>query len=456
MHISIIGTGYVGLVTGACFADMGHTVTCIDIDKDKIDYLQNGHIPIYEPGLQEVVQRNSAEKRLFFTTSYEETIPNADALFFALPTPSKENGECDVSYVLDTAKRVAPLLNGYTVLVMKSTVPVGTGKKVREIVSHVAQGADFDIVSNPEFLKEGSALEDCLKPDRIVIGVETARSQELMQKLYSGFTLNHNRILFMDIASAEITKYAANAMLATRISFMNELSHLCEEVGADITKVRTGIGSDQRIGYDFLYAGPGFGGSCFPKDLRALLHTASVKNVPLDVARATLSANEKQKRSIASKIITHCAQDGGIKGKRITVWGASFKPNTDDIRESPSLEIIQALVEAGATVALYDPVVSEKQLVNEPFFEHISCEADQYAACENADALLLATEWKQFRFPNFSRIKKALRKHVIFDVRNQYDPHELAHLGFTYYSVGRPTPPKQLLETLLKETHAVK
>jgi len=448
MHIVIIGTGYVGLVTGSCFAEMGHTVTCLDIDKEKITKLKQGVLPIYEPGLDELVARNAKDGRLQFTDDYASCIPQADACFFALPTPSNEDGSCDVSYVLAAAETVAKHLQGYTVIVMKSTVPVGTGKKVRKTIETISPAIEFDMVANPEFLKEGSAIQDCMKPSRIVVGVESDRARQVMERIYSAFTLNHNRILFMDVPSAEITKYAANAMLATRISFMNELSELCELVGADITKIRTGIGSDERIGYDFLYAGPGFGGSCFPKDIRALAKTADSFEIDLGIIKAVDEANNRQKKVLFSKVKRHFEKRGGFENITVCVWGLSFKPNTDDVRESPALTLIEQLLNAGIKVKAFDPIAMDTAKKALPPHKNLHFASTQYDAADDADALILATEWKQFRFPDLNELKKRMSGSVIFDGRNQYDSNELIKYGFTYYGIGKARPPSQLLEEL--------
>lgn len=445
----MIGTGYVGLVTGSCFAEMGHAVTCLDIDDKKISLLQSGIVPIYEPGLEEIIRRNVHDGRLQFSTDYSSCIPEADACFFALPTPSQPDGSCDISYILSAAQSIAPLLQGYTVLVMKSTVPVGTGKKVRKLLETIAPNGDFEMVSNPEFLKEGSAVQDCMKPSRIILGVESERARKVMEKIYAPFTRNHNRMLFMDIPSAEITKYAANAMLATRISFMNELSALCELVGADIGNVRTGIGSDERIGYDFLYAGPGFGGSCFPKDLRALSKTAETFEIDLDIVKSVCKANERQKKVLFQKASHHFEKRGGVAGKTYAIWGVSFKPNTDDVRESPALELIKQLHDAGGKIKAYDPIASSAAQPHLSGYENIEFTESQYDACKEADALFLVTEWKQFQFPDFKKLKLLMKGHVIFDGRNQYSSEEVLRYGFAYYGIGKPMEPAQLLEELV-------
>ncbi|MDX8431619.1 MAG: UDP-glucose/GDP-mannose dehydrogenase family protein [Candidatus Algichlamydia australiensis] len=440
--ITVIGTGYVGLVTGTCFAEMGHEVTCLDIDQEKISLLKQGEIPIYEPGLEEMVARNSAANRLSFTTDYQEAVAGAEAIFLSLPTPSDEMGGANVAFVLRAAKQLAKFLGGYVVIVNKSTVPVGTAQAVREAILEENPEAQIDVVSNPEFLKEGSAVADCMKPDRVIIGSESARAIALMRKLYSPFMMNHERLQVMDVASAELTKYAANAMLATRISFMNEMARLCEKVGADISAVRKGIGSDKRIGNSFLYAGAGYGGSCFPKDIRALQATARMKGVETPLLAAVEEVNCEQKKLLFTRLQAHF---GALKGKVIGVWGLAFKPDTDDLREAPSLVLIEALQKAGAVVQVFDPVAMEgaKKLLSGVTF----CE-DEYAAAQNAEAVVLITEWRQFRFVDLKRVKKNMKGKAFFDGRNQYDPKAMQESGFTYYSVGRWKDPKELISAL--------
>ncbi len=441
--IAIIGTGYVGLVSGTCFAEMGHTVTCLDIDEKKIATLLSGEIPIYEPGLQEMVQRNSCQNRLHFTTSYEAAICGSDVIFLCLPTPSRDSGEANIEYVLQAARELGKHLKSYSVIVNKSTVPVGTAKRVREEILQVQASADFDVVSNPEFLKEGSAVSDCMKPNRIVIGSDSEKAIALMRKLYSPFMMSRDRLLIMDIASAELTKYAANAMLALRISFMNELSYLCEEVGADINAIRKGIGSDHRIGYHFLYAGAGFGGSCFPKDIRALQASAKSLGLETPLLEAIERVNKRQKELLFAKVQKHF---GDCSGKTIALWGLSFKPDTDDMREAPSLVLIEQLLAAGASVRVYDPVAMEnaKGLI----LGGVTFCVNEYEAAQDADALILVTEWRQFRFVNLEKIKKSMQGTLFVDGRNQYDPKEMLKLGFQYESVGRWTGPVKLINAL--------
>ena len=448
MRILIVGTGYVGLVTASCFSEMGHHVICLDIDKKKIEQLQQGIIPFFEPGLKEVVDRNVQAGRLSFTTNYAEGVSQAEVCFIAVPTPSREDGSCDLSYVLAAAKTIAETMDGYRLIVNKSTVPVGTADEVRHIVSSTLSERHceipFDVVSNPEFLKEGSAVQDCMKPDRVILGVETPRALDLMRQIYSAFTLNHDRILTMDIRSAEMTKYAANAMLATRISFMNELATLCEQVGANISHVRVGIGSDARIGYQFLYAGIGYGGSCFPKDIQALRSTAKQVDIAMPILEAVETINKRQRLLFIEKIIAHYASQGGLKGKTLAIWGLSFKPDTDDMRDAPSLSIIKRLLEEGAFLRLYDPVAIPTAKKMLPPSDLILYCKDEYEAAEKADGIILATEWKQFRFVNFETLFPKLKQRVLFDGRNQYKPQEMHAKGFHYYCIGY-SPNKQSL-----------
>lgn len=439
MRLLIVGTGYVGLVTGACLAEMGHHVICLDTDITKIEKLKNGELPIYEPGLDEVVRRNLQAGRLHFTHSYKEGVANSSVCFLCVPTPSDEDGSCDVSYVYASARSIAEHMDTEQVIVCKSTVPVGTCFGVKKTIDEVLQkrGKDisFDVVSNPEFLKEGSALSDCMKPDRIILGIGSDRALKIMKEIYSAFTFNHDRILVMDVLSAEMTKYAANAMLATRISFMNELAALCEKLGANINEVRLGIGSDSRIGYQFLYPGLGYGGSCFPKDIRALKATAKKAGVALELIEAVDAVNERQKRSLASKMK---AEFGDLRGKTVAIWGLSFKPGTDDIREAPALTLIEELLKEGATVRLFDPVAmpnAQKILKERP--EIIFCK-DEYESAKGADAIALVTEWKQFRFVDFSLIINAMKGSYFFDGRNQYKGQEMQAKGFAYFAVGVP------------------
>ena len=438
MRLLIVGTGYVGLVTGTCFAEMGHHVTCLDIDVEKIRKLHKGIIPIYEPGLEEMVRRNIHAKRLDFTTDYAAAVANAEVCFLAVPTPQGEDGSADMRYVLAAARQVAVEMNGYRMIVNKSTVPVGTAARVQAEIQEVltARGVDyaFDVVSNPEFLKEGDAINDFMKPDRIVLGVSSARAEKLLREIYSAFTVNRERILVMDTISAELTKYAANAMLATRISFMNELSGLCEKWGASITQIRKGIGSDQRIGPHFLYAGLGYGGSCFPKDVQALIAMARAAGSPFSILEAVQLANQCQKRVLGEKIISYFT--GGLAGKTIALWGLSFKPDTDDMREAPSLTLIAQLQNAGALLRLYDPIAHDtarKVLPDHPSITWCSSELD---AAQGADAIALVTDWKQFRFVEMAQVRSVMRGCAFFDGRNQYHADEMAAKGFDYFSIG--------------------
>ncbi len=438
MKILVVGTGYVGLVTGACFAEMGHSVICLDIDQEKIEKLKEGIIPIYEPGLEEIVERNYRAGRLEFTTDYAYGVAASLVCFIAVSTPSGEDGSADITYVQRAAQQIAEQMNGYKLIVNKSTVPVGSAHAVREIVESTltkhSLTHEFDVVSNPEFLKEGDAVGDFMKPDRIVIGTDQPRARALMEELYAPFNLNHDRLIIMDPLSAEMTKYAANAMLASRISFMNEVAGLCEKVGADVSMVRKGIGSDQRIGYAFLYAGLGYGGSCFPKDVRALRATGREYGSATPLIDAVEEVNEHQKKLLGEKIIAHFGDT--LSGKKIAIWGLAFKPGTDDMREAPSLVLIRQLLEQGAHVCLYDPVAMPrgKQLLKKSP-QIIWC-ADEFEAAEGADAIALVTEWKQFRFVNFDKVRP--RTKLFFDGRNQYLPHEMAARGYDYYSIGQP------------------
>jgi UDPglucose 6-dehydrogenase len=439
MKISVVGTGYVGLVTGTCFAEVGIDVHCVDIDKNKIDNLNKGIIPIYEPGLEEMVARNVEKKRLFFTTNLGETIKDCQVIFSAVGTPPDEDGSADLKYVLDVAREVGENMQDYVLIVTKSTVPVGTAEKVRKTVKDALakRGLDipFDVASNPEFLKEGAAIDDFMKPDRIVVGVDSERAEELMKKLYKPFTMNGHPVIFMDIVSAEMTKYAANSMLATKISFMNDIANLCEIVGADINMVRKGIGSDRRIGQYFIYPGTGYGGSCFPKDVKALIKTAKGYGYNLRVLTAVEDVNEDQKSILVRKMNTYFNYD--LKGKTIAIWGLSFKPNTDDMREAPSRVIIAKLLEAGAKVRAYDPVALHE--AERIFNNSIEFAKDQYDALVDADALVIVTEWSEFKFPNFRVIKKLLKTPAIFDGRNIYDAKEMKNEGFDYFCIGIDT-----------------
>lgn len=436
MNIAIVGTGYVGLVSGACFAEMGINVTCVDIDSAKIEKLHQGIMPIYEPGLEDLVLRNVREGRLQFTTDLTSCLDDTDVVFSAVGTPPDEDGSADLRYVLEVARTVGRHMNKYLVLVTKSTVPVGTAPKVRMAVQEELDKREvnipFDIASNPEFLKEGAAIKDFMSPDRVVVGVESEKARELMERLYRPFTLNGYPILVMDVPSAEMTKYAANAMLATRISFMNDIANLCERVGANVDNVRKGMGSDPRIGKHFLYAGCGYGGSCFPKDVKALAHTGIENGYPMRIIEAVEAVNEAQKNIVFEKLLR--AFDDDLRGKVIAMWGLSFKPETDDMREAPSLVVIEKLIEAGAVVHAYDPIAMEE--THRKIGDKITYCKDMYEAVIDADALALLTEWKQFRMPSWSIIRKAMRNHVVVDGRNIYDPKELQDNGFTYSRIG--------------------
>jgi UDPglucose 6-dehydrogenase len=439
MKIAVVGTGYVGLVTGTCFAEVGIDVTCIDIDEKKIANLRNGILPIYEPGLEEMVTRNVKQGRLHFSTSLAESIKGADVAFIAVGTPPGEDGSADLKYVLAVARGIGENMDNYTVVVTKSTVPVGTAAKVRaEMENALAKRSasiDFDVASNPEFLKEGAAIDDFLKPDRIVVGVASERAEEVMRRLYKPFLLNGHPIIFMDIPSAEMTKYAANSMLATKISFMNDIANLCEIMGADVNKVRQGIGSDARIGTKFIYPGIGYGGSCFPKDVKALIKTAQENGYQMQVLQAVEGVNEAQKEVLFSKVKKHFG--GELKGKKFAIWGLSFKPKTDDMREAPSLVIIEKLLAEGATVSAYDPVAIAE--AKHSLGDRITYAKDQFDALVDADALLVVTEWPEFRSPSFEVVGRLLKQKAIFDGRNIYDAVELKELGFTYHCIGVKT-----------------
>jgi UDPglucose 6-dehydrogenase len=432
MKIAVVGTGYVGLVTGTCFAETGHTVTCLDIDAQKVETLRAGGLPIYEPGLEELVRRNVKEKRLSFTTSYAEGIPGAEVVFIAVGTPPGETGEADLSHVLAAAEQIARQLTGYAVVVNKSTVPVGSADRVAEVVRKVTT-QPFDVVSNPEFLKEGAAVDDFMYPDRVVVGASSERARAVMSDLYAPLMRTEKRILFMDTRSSELTKYAANAMLATRISFMNEMATLCERLGADVDAVRRGIGSDPRIGHPFLFPGVGFGGSCFPKDVRAVMTMARHLGLDFDLLRAVERVNERQKRWHVEKAAKHF---GALGGKTFAVWGLAFKPKTDDMREAPSITVVEGLLGVGARVRAHDPVAAE---VAARIFagRGVELAAEPYAAAEGADALMLVTEWNEFRQPDWARLKRSMRQPVVFDGRNVWDAAKARAAGFTYYGVGR-------------------
>ncbi len=432
MKIAVVGTGYVGLVTGTCFAESGHEVRCLDVDQRKIDLLRGGGVPIYEPGLEELVRRTAKERRLSFTTSYAEAIAGVAVVFIAVGTPPGETGEADLSYVLDAAARVGKAMTGYAVVVNKSTVPVGSADKVAEVVSKVTK-VPFDVVSNPEFLKEGAAIEDFMRPDRVVVGVASERARAVMAELYAPFVRAEQPVLFMDLRSAELTKYAANAMLATRISFMNEMAALCERLGADVDQVRRGIGSDRRIGHPFLFPGVGFGGSCFPKDVRAVMTMARQVGLDFDLLRSVERVNERQKRWLVEKAAKHF---GSLGGKTIAVWGLAFKPKTDDMREAPAITVIEGLRGNGAKVRAHDPVA---EAVARRVFEGrgVDLVPEPYQAAEGADALLLVTEWNEFRQPDLGRLKRIMRTPVLLDGRNVWDAARARAAGFTYYGVGR-------------------
>ncbi|EPX60491.1 UDP-glucose dehydrogenase [Cystobacter fuscus DSM 2262] len=431
MHISIIGSGYVGLVAGTCFADSGNDVICVDINAEKIAQLQRGEIPIYEPGLEELIRKNTRERRLSFTTELSTAVARSQVVFIAVGTPEGESGEADLQYVLSAAEQIGRAIQQYTVVVDKSTVPVGTADKVRETIARVTQ-VEFDVVSNPEFLKEGAALDDFLKPDRVVIGTESERARKVMGQLYAPFVRTENPVLYMDTRSAELTKYAANAMLATRISFMNDMAALCEKVGADVDFVRKGMGADKRIGYPFLFPGVGYGGSCFPKDVKALVAKGRELGLELDLLRAVERTNERQKRTLVQKALKHF---GSLDGRTFAVWGLAFKPKTDDMREAPSIEVIEGLLAKGARVAAHDPVA--ERTARRVFGDRIRYTQLPYEALEGVDGLFVVTEWNEFRHPDFERMKKLMKTPVILDGRNIYDPERMRELGFTYMGLGR-------------------
>jgi UDPglucose 6-dehydrogenase len=434
MKIAVVGTGYVGLVTGTCFAETGNHVTCIDINEEKVKQMQAGIIPIYEPGLEDLFKRNTEEGRLDFTTSLQEGISGAKVIFLALPTPPGADGSADLKYILQVANDLGPLLSEYVVIIDKSTVPVGTSEKVHSAIAKNTK-VDFDVVSNPEFLREGVAVEDFMKPDRVVIGTQSERAKDLMSRLYAPLVRQGNPIIFMDERSAELTKYAANAFLATKITFMNEIANLCELLGANVDEVRKGIGTDSRIGKRFLFAGIGYGGSCFPKDVQALAKTSAENDYEFKILDSVMKVNENQK----TKLIPHLAKHfkGDLAGRKIAMWGLAFKPYTDDIREAPSLYNIDALLELGASVSAYDPEAMNH--VRNLLGDKITFTKNPYEALEGADALLIVTEWPQFRTPDFERMNSLLKNKVIFDGRNLYELNQMAELGYTYYSIGRQT-----------------
>lgn len=437
MNIAIVGTGYVGLVSGTCFAEMGLNVTCVDINQEKIDSLLKGQIPIYEPGLDEMVIRNYREQRLKFTTDLTSILDEVEVVFSAVGTPPDEDGSADLQYVLAVARQFGQNINKYTILVTKSTVPVGTAKKVKEVIQEELDkrglNIPFDVASNPEFLKEGAAIKDFMSPDRVVVGVESEKAKDLMTKLYRPFLLNNFRVIFTDIFSAEMIKYAANSMLATRISFMNDIANLCELVGADVDMVRKGIGSDTRIGNKFLYPGCGYGGSCFPKDVKALIKTAEKEGYTMHVLNAVEKVNEYQKTVVFDKLLKYFS--GSLEGKTIAIWGLSFKPETDDMREAASLVTINLLKKAGCNIRVYDPVAMDE--CRRRIGDSVEYAADMYDAVLNVDALLLLTEWKQFRLPSWGVIKRSMNQALIIDGRNIYDMQEMKNLGFEYFCIGK-------------------
>ncbi|WP_455250395.1 UDP-glucose dehydrogenase family protein [Porphyromonas sp.] len=436
MNIAIVGTGYVGLVTGTCFAEMGVDVTCVDVDAAKIEALRQGQIPIYEPGLEEMVLRNVEAGRLHFTTELTSCLQDVEVVFSAVGTPPDEDGAADLRYVLEVARTFGQHINRYTILVTKSTVPVGTAQRVKEVIQEELArrgvAVPFDVASNPEFLKEGAAIRDFMSPDRVVIGTESPRVEKIMSRLYKPFLLQRERIIFTDIASAEMIKYASNAMLATRISFMNDIANLCELVGADVNMVRRGIGSDTRIGRKFLYPGCGYGGSCFPKDVKALIQTAQRAGYLMEVLQAVDRVNERQKGILFEKLLRHF--DGDLKGRVVALWGLSFKPETDDMREAPALVLIERLLKAGCRVQVYDPIAMDE--ARRRLGDRVSYCRGMYEAAVDADALMLVTEWKEFRLPSFNVLKRTMRTPLILDGRNIYDKEQLQEQGFVYYKIG--------------------
>jgi UDPglucose 6-dehydrogenase len=432
MKIAVVGTGYVGLVTGTCFAETGNKVTCVDIDKSKVEKLSAGQITIYEPGLEKIFLRNIKEERLKFTTQLEEAVEDAEIIFLALPTPPGADGSADLKYVLGVADHLGKIVKGYKVIVNKSTVPVGTADKVKAAIEKNFKG-EFDVVSNPEFLREGVAVDDFMKPDRVVVGTRSERAKKLMSDLYAPFVRQGNPVIFMDERSSELTKYAANSFLATKISFMNEIAQLCERMGADVDMVRRGIGSDERIGKRFLFPGIGYGGSCFPKDVQALIKSSDEVNYAFEILKAVEKVNAHQKLHLVEKIKAY--YNGDIQGKHFALWGLAFKPNTDDIREAPALSIIEALTRMGATITAYDP--EAMQNVKAQIGDKIQYAANQYDALYNADALIIATEWSEFRTPDFERIEKEIMYKIIFDGRNIFDLVKLKYMGYCYICIGR-------------------
>lgn len=436
MNVTVVGTGYVGLVAGACFADNGNDVVCVDTNEEKIKALKQGKVPIFEPGLEDLVIDNQEEGRLRFTTSLKDGVESAEVIFIAVGTPQGEDGSADLSHVLAVAKGIGQYMNGSKVIVDKSTVPVGTAKRVREEIAKYTKHP-FHVVSNPEFLKEGAAIDDFMRPDRVVLGCESDEAAKVMRELYSPFLRTNNPILIMDVVSAEMTKYAANAMLATRISFMNEIANLCDKCGADIDAVRIGIGTDHRIGMSFLFPGIGYGGSCFPKDVQALVRTGSEFEIDLHLSKAVEEVNKRQKQVLAEKIFQHY-KTRDLSGRRFAIWGLAFKPKTDDVREAPAAVVCSRLIEAGAELQVYDPEANETfaQMFGSNPKLHF-CESG-YEALKNVDALVICTEWNEFRRPNFSKVKELMKQPVIFDGRNLFDPIRIAERGFTYFCIGRP------------------
>ena len=436
MNIAIVGTGYVGLVSGTCFAEMGINVTCVDVDTNKINKLKEGNVPIYESGLDDLVKKNTESGRLHFTTDLTECLDNVDVVFSAVGTPPDEDGSADLKYVLAVARTFGQNINKYTILVTKSTVPVGTAKKVKKVVQEELDkrgvSVEFDVASNPEFLKEGAAIKDFMFPDRVVVGTESEKARKIMSRLYKPFMLSGERMIFTDIPSAEMIKYAANSMLATRISFMNDIANLCELVGADVNMVRKGIGSDTRIGKKFLYPGCGYGGSCFPKDVKALIRTAEQNGYAMRVLKAVEEVNERQKSILFDKLLKHF--NGDISGKTIAMWGLAFKPETDDMREAPALVLIEKLTKAGANVRVYDPIAMDE--CKRRIGDKVTYCTDRYDAAVNADALMLVTEWNEFRVPSYAALEKLMADKVILDGRNIYDMEEAKEHGFTYYKIG--------------------
>lgn len=439
MNISVIGTGYVGLVSGTCFAETGNDVICVDIDENKVERMRKGEVPIYEPGLETLFERNTRQGRLKFTTDLKEAVDHAEIIFLALPTPPGADGSADLSFVLGVAEDMTSLIKDFKVIVNKSTVPVGTGQAVEDVLKAKLDPELFDVVSNPEFLREGVAVDDFLRPDRVVVGTDSEKAKGKMQRLYEPFVRQGNPIYFMDRRSSEMTKYAANSYLATRISFMNEIANLCEKVGANVDMVRMGMGSDGRIGKRFLFPGVGYGGSCFPKDVQALFKTAQQNEFDFKILNSVMEVNQRQKQILGTRLKDYF--NGDLKGRTIAIWGLAFKPETDDIREAPALELIKYLLEAGATVRVYDPEAMEN--VNGLFGDQLYYAQDHYDAIDQADALAIMTEWSVFRSPSFNVIKQLLKQPLIFDGRNLFDPKDMAKDGFNYYSIGRPVAQAQ-------------